>query len=437
MSERVTQIIGFAAFAAAVVFLAFTAGLLTGVFKVFPFPQIEGAMLEATRALRSGGTAAPLHFMYAKRNDDVGVTAYDPQQVQPGVTLVTGMWFTDENWRPSIRLLDFDGSVLHEWPVRPEQIWPESPHDDLAKGTHNTPTGYIHGSALLPNGDVVFNIEYLGMVRMNACGEVVWKLPYRTHHSIDVDSDGAIWASGTVWREQPVEAYVGVRPPFVDETLVKVSPEGEIEREIFILQSLYDSGFQGTVRLSHKTLDLTHLNDVEVLTAELAPAFPMFNEGDVLVSVRNINLVAVVDGKTGLVKWHFSHPLIHQHDPDFEPDGRIVIFDNNDDMTRTGEHWGRSRILAVDPATRDFDIAYPTAPDQPFYSQEGGKHQLLSNGNRLITEANAGRVFEVTPAGEMVWNWVIDSADGDYLAEVLEGTRYSAEYAAPAVCAQQ
>ena len=29
----------------------------------------------------------------------------------------------------------------------------------------------------------------------------------------------------------------------------------------------------------------------------------------------------------------------------------------------------------------------------------GGKHQILDNGNRLITEARAGRVFEIDPGG--------------------------------------
>jgi hypothetical protein len=137
---------------------------------------------------------------------------------------------------------------------------------------------------------------------------------------------------------------------------------------------------------------------------------------------------------THAVKWHFSHPLIRQHDPDFEPDGSIVIFDNNDDTTRTGEYWGRSRIIQVNPATNAWRVLYPTSADQPFYSQEGGKHELLPNGNRLIVEANAGRIFEVTPEGETVWNWVIESEDAEFLPEVLAASRYPADYAAAASC---
>ena len=434
MNDRLRQAAGFVVFGLAIVFLAFVAGMLAGVFKIPPYPSVEGSIIEAARALKSDADKGQLHFMYRKRNTDSGVTVLDPDKVQPGVTLVTGMWLSKGEWRPAARLIDFDGSVLNEWKIRPEQIWPESPHADIAKGTHNKPTGYVHGSVLLPDGDIIFNIEYLGMVRMSPCGEVVWKLPYRTHHSIALDDAGNIWASGTVWRNAPIDEYVGLRAPFVDETLVQVSADGEMLQEIFVLKSLYDSGFQGTVRLSHKTLDLTHLNDVEVLTEAMAPAFPMFNAGDLLVSLRNLNLVVVVDSSTGAVKWHFSHPLIHQHDPDFEPDGTIAIFDNNDDTTRNGDYWGRSRIIKVDPETYRWSVAYPTSDDQPFYSQEGGKHQLLSNGNRLITEANAGRAFEVTPDGKLVWNWVIASDDPEFLPEVLEATRYPESYSLTAVC---
>jgi hypothetical protein len=176
------------------------------------------------------------------------------------------------------------------------------------------------------------------------------------------------------------------------------------------------------------------MNDVEVLSADMADAFPMFSAGDILVSLRKFSLVLVVDAKTERVKWHFQHPLIHQHDPDFESDGRIVIFDNHDDLTADGSRGGRTQILRVDPASNTFERIYPAErypydDSRIFYTQFGGKHQLLENGNRLITEAMAGRVFEVSSAGETVWNWVVESRDGDRITEVLEGSRYPASAA--------
>jgi hypothetical protein len=47
----------------------------------------------------------------------------------------------------------------------------------------------------------------------------------------------------------------------------------------------------------------------------------------------------------------------------------------------------------------------------------------------LVTEAQAGRIFEVNVDGEVVWSWIIPRWDENNVAEVLNGTRYGAEYA--------
>jgi hypothetical protein len=427
---------GFLLFVLACVCLAFLAGIFAAIFQVFPYPPIQQVVSQVQSTMVDDGKGDQ-HFLYPVRNDDVGVTVLDEQQAQPGITLVTGMWNDTSGWHPEARLLNLQGQVVHSWKIFPKLIWPESPHEDWVKGTYNMPTNYLHGAALLPDGDIIFNIEYLGMVRMDACGEIKWKVPLRLHHSISIDDDGSFWAAGLYWREKPVKEYVHMKPPFVEEMMVKVSPDGEVLREISILKVLYSSGYQGTIESNKQKYDMTHMNDVEILTADVANKFPEFNAGDILVSLRNYNMVLVVDGETEQVKWYFRHPLIHQHDPDFEPDGHVVIFDNNDDTTRDGSLGGKTQLLRVDPGSKDFERIYPLDDEQRLYTQEGGKHQLLANGNRLITEANAGRVLEVTPDGEIVWNWVIDTREGDYLPEVLEGTRYpdsAANFAAKLSC---
>jgi outer membrane protein assembly factor BamB len=74
---------------------------------------------------------------------------------------------------------------------------------------------------------------------------------------------------------------------------------------------------------------------------------------------------------------------------------------------------------------------YPTENSQRFYTDECGKSQTLDKGNILITEAKAGRVFEVDPStGETVWEWIHEpySKDPSLVAEVLQGTRYNTSY---------
>src|SRR5690606_39813819 len=88
--------------------------------------------------------------------------------------------------------------------------------------------------------------------------------------------------------------------------------------------------------------DPFHPNDAEPLRADMADAFPMFEAGDVLLSMRELNLITVVDIETGKMKWWRYGPWFKQHDPDFQPDGRITVLDN-----ATGT--GASRVLAIRP----------------------------------------------------------------------------------------
>ena len=435
-SEKSTSIIFQILFTAAWVFLAFIAGVGISVFRIPPYGNLEEALKAIAASYNS--TALPTagispdrnrtHFLYPIRYMDTGAKIFRSAEIQSGVTLVTSHWKDGEESYPGARLIDRYGNVLHEWRVNLDKIWSESPHTDHAAGS-KTRNPYIHGIWLLDNGDVVFNLEYLGLVRMNACSEVVWKLPYRTHHSVFQDSDGNFWVSGLKWVETPATEYWYLKPPFADETLLKVSSDGEILREIDVLKALYEGEYQGLLINNRNVKDITHLNDVEVLSKEMAPAFRSFEAGDLLISLRNINAVFVIDGKTEKIKWHLIHPLIRQHDPDFTPDGTILIYNNRDDSTVDGSLAGQSQILEVEPDTKTVTVKWPTSPEQEFYSGMGGKQQLLDNGNILITEPKAGRIIEISPGGDVVWSWVKKGWDDKWVPEVMEGSRYPRSYA--------
>jgi hypothetical protein len=425
------DLLGTLLFSIALLFLAFLAGSAVIAFRVFPANYILSAYESAHNVL-SGNNELSVdenHHLYPQRYAESGVTAFDANRAQPGVNLITSYWWQNNRWQPAIRLIDMQGNTLHQWTVKPDEIWPDSPYSDHVAGEMNRANNYIHGTWLMADGDIIFNVEYAGMVRMNSCSEVVWTLPYRTHHSIFRDDEGNFWAPGLNWRYAKDPDYIHPKPKFVDETMLQVSPEGEILREIFVLKSIYESGYGGLLADTFKSFDITHMNDVEILSADMAEQFPMFAPGDIMVSLRNISTVLVIDGKSEMIKWHLQHPLVRQHDPDFEADGNIVIYDNRDDMTQEGMRLGSTRLLRINPGTGEINDAYPINAMQEFYSQTGGKHQLLANGNRLITEAHGGRVFEIDAQGDEVWNWIIETRDDGLVPEVLEGTRYPTELA--------
>jgi hypothetical protein len=161
----------------------------------------------------------------------------------------------------------------------------------------------------------------------------------------------------------------------------------------------------------------------------MASEYPLFAAGDLLVSMRFLNLVMVFAPDTGLVKWSAAGVFTEQHDPDFIGGGWISVYDNRTDLTVDGSRFGGSRLVAIQPHTGAWRQIYPR-PDQAsgherrFHSHQGGKAQLLPDGHWLITEPSGGRVFEIDASGRTVWEWGQQDEDG-MVSEVLEGTRYS------------
>jgi hypothetical protein len=404
--------------------LSFVAGLFIGqknrVQLDALFPGLETTLQDRKNARR------PSHVVKARYHRE-GATLYYPAQVLPGLTLITAPFREGEDWNLELRLIDLQGDPVHRWNANPERIWSESPHQDVATGSkdekHET---YVHGSLLFPNGDVVFNLEYLGCVRMDWFGNVLWKLPYRTHHSLFQDHEGRIWSCGQKWHEQSNPDWPGLDPPFVEDTILELSPDGRVLSERSVLDILYQSGYQRLMFLGRlqNTGDVLHLNDVEILGPDKAEAFDRFQAGDILISCKHIHTVMVLDGRTNRVKWSLTHPFFGQHDPDFTADGQILVFNNDYDRSDDDSTADGSQILRVDPDSHSVSVVYGDRSDEVFFTELGGKHQILSNGNTLITEAGTGRVFEINRDREVVWEWVMPRWDETGVAEVLEGTRY-------------
>ena len=62
-------------------------------------------------------------------------------------------------------------------------------------------------------------------------------------------------------------------------------------------------------------------------------------------------------------------------------------------------------MIEFDPHTEGIVWQYAGDAAQPFYSGVRSAQERLVNGNTLITESEGGRLFEVTPAGEIVWEY--------------------------------
>lgn len=397
--------------------LVWLSGAIIGLTGTFPAPQLKQAII----VLGSIKYDPVPHHLVPAVYDFAGVRIHSPQKVADGSILITS-YFKDIDWKPAAKLIDTNGNLLHVWNVDVEKLFPR----DIGRND------YIHGTYVFPDGDILLNVEYRGLVRLDSCSNAKWTLSVpRTHHSIHPTSDGNFWVPGIVEiladakGLEYLDRFKVLEAPVYAEHLLKISPDGKILAKIDLLDVLYRNELQRYIQKIGKSnsRDILHLNDVEELPPKTANEYSLFESGDLVVSLRSLHLVFVLDPESLAVKWHAQDPWIGQHDPDFIGNGRIGIFDNNRDWTNRGTVLGGSRIISIKPDTGEIKQLYPTEGAGHFHSDEGGKWQLLENGNYLITEAGAGRIFEVSPEdGKTVWEWVNDPFDATSIPEVLEGT---------------
>jgi len=103
------------------------------------------------------------------------------------------------------------------------------------------------------------------------------------------------------------------------------------------------------------------------------------------------------------------------------------VFSNNNDRTEDGSRLGGSTIIEVDPVSGETRVRYGGVANQKMYTRLRGNHQTLANGNTLIVESDAGRVFEINPAGDIIWKF-INRYDADHVAYVNDALRYPPDY---------
>jgi hypothetical protein len=213
-----------------VVGLIFVLGLRSGAQHTFVYEFVNGVKvkilesfnitIEETPNLLS---LYPKDFVQPARYEGEGVTINRAQNGQDDLILLVG-FFEDST---GLRLIRRDGTVIANWPVRFSEIMPQ-PEKFLGREVPTTDWNIdTHGALALPDGSVVFNFEYGGLVKLDRCGNVVWTLARRTHHSVEVAEGGGFWVPGR--RYLPKASGLPFPPfetPLQEDTLLRVSEEG-------------------------------------------------------------------------------------------------------------------------------------------------------------------------------------------------------------------
>jgi len=329
-----------------------------------------------------------------------GVVHHDEELSWPGYNLYT-------NEKTEVHLLDMKGERVHTW-----RLDPQLRHCEHAE--------------LLEGGDILVICVSQAIFRLDWNSNVVWSNQLTVHHDVAVLSNGTL----LVPVEDRPREYANHLVKF--DSILQLSPGGQVLggwstfQNLEVLQELHEPSvidspaFANTP--SDKLFDYYHLNTIEVLPdTPLGRTDPRFRAGNYLLCLRNADLIVILDQASMKIVWHWGPgDLDYPHMPTMLANGNLLIFDNG----RSRDH---SRIVELKPRSLEIVWEYRADPPQDFWSQWRGSNQRLPNGNTLICESERGRVFEVTAAGEIVWEFWNPEIDGGKRKRIYRFTRVPRE----------
>ncbi|MFO0388891.1 MAG: arylsulfotransferase family protein [Alphaproteobacteria bacterium] len=347
---------------------------------------------------------------------------WDKNAAYDGYTLVCQESFT------KAELIDMSGKVVHAWNMPFNKAWP--------KPRHTTPTVkakiFFDKCHVFPNGDLLIQYTGLGdtpygygLAKINKDSKLIWKYSANVHHDFYVSTqNGTIYTLTHEMIKTPPQGTKGLKFPILVDFIVTLDKDGKELSKLSILDAFMSSEFASLLYYKKDgakkyTWNHFHTNSIMALEPEIAEVFPQFKSGQVLISLRNSGILAVVDLNTKKVVWAVSGHWKMQHDAKFLPTGNIGLFDNQG-FYYNGKDY--SRALIIDPLTTK-PIWYYTGQDtKSIYSEFHGRIQYLPNGNLLITSSLQRYIVEVTPDKNIAWEYRLPPKPQN---GILSGTRYA------------
>ncbi|MCL5746171.1 MAG: arylsulfotransferase family protein, partial [Acidobacteria bacterium] len=145
-----------------------------------------------------------------------------------------------------------------------------------------------------------------------------------------------------------------------------------------------------------------------------------FAPGNLLLCNRSNSLIFIVERSTGKIVWKWGwgpRGLVGPHHPTMLHNGNIVTYDNGGSAAFPPRQRGYTRLVEIRPADGAIVWQYTHEPyifkeTSKFFSSSWGSVERLPNGNTLSLDCHKGRVFEITPQGEIVWEYISPFAWG-------------------------
>ena len=304
----------------------------------------------------------------------LGVTYYNEEKSARGFTL-----FAPQTGNGRVVLINMHGDVEHEWnlPIRPGRDAVILNHGNLGYNGSNERSAHLY-----PAWDIWHGGHFM---EVTPGGDVVWEYEDMYHHH------------DAQWLPNGHILYAAA----ADVPVRKWDKQSDIIREV---------NRKGEVVWEWRAWEHLKQEDWPIHECFNDDHWPMINgvyqHGKlVYLSLRTTSGIIAVNKETKSIEWELKYPLVaQQHDPSITPDGTLICFDNGNIRPSSIHH---SRIVEYDIKTKELVWSYVDEMPPAFFSPYMGSVQRLWNDNTMICESAFGRIFEVTPEGETVWEYVI------------------------------
>ncbi|MGB0432476.1 MAG: arylsulfotransferase family protein, partial [Bacteroidia bacterium] len=142
---------------------------------------------------------------------------------------------------------------------------------------------FSHGLKMTSSGDLILNIEQLGICKIDFSGKVKWAYQYYTHHSVDIDNNNNIWVCGSQLTN------ISLTDTITDQSILQLNSNGKVIKSVSIHKILEKNGLSGLLYSNGVSIrhDRFHLNDIEAFKGNER----VFDHNHLLISLRNINTV--------------------------------------------------------------------------------------------------------------------------------------------------
>ena len=349
-----------------------------------------------------------------------GTTVHKPEKCYNGYTVVTP-------YRSSlIFLIDMAGRIVHTWQADPERNAQSWFLRRLANGNWMSLNFYVPHTGkqddLAPNSVSELDFE-TAIVELDWDGNVVWR--YDSPEGSKLNHDMARLQNGNtlVCLDRQMDAPGISDKPVTDYYFLEVDSEGRTVWEWHAVDHFEGFGYSETARqlMRERGGSMLLCNTLSPLSGNaLEKTDARFARGNILGSQRGTNLIFIVDKQSGEIVWRWGMgrgQLVGQHHPVMQQNGNILIYDNGGQAGFPNRTRFYTRLIEIDPVSGEIVWEYAHEPHtfkpmSKFFSSSWGSVQRLPNGNTLSLDCHKGRLFEVTPSGEIVWEYISPFAWG-------------------------